>query len=852
MKDFFENQKLGLYVDDLRRFARILSNDLELVLGDYDLVIRLFDDPESKKDLAESVRSAVDQNRVWVDPKSHVIHLPVVYRKKALALVMATPSQKQKLVPEVIELLPSLVRLSLDKMLLYKINITDRETGLNNEYFFRSFLRRQVESQPRAPSGSGALRPLKMGEDHSVITVLLAEFRDFDRLAVTHGHLEAVRLLVRLANQCRKMFSGIGCLARLDRGRLGLVLMGQDPESVATVARDLVDQVEKKPQLDLGRATIAFGLASYPADLADELSSGEQDSAREGLVEMVTVKARLALTQALTSKGEPVLMFRDVLTRGGRVIQVLPYNRVVVNLGRVVGAREGQVFVVTRPSGTGQVDFKGEIALFEVHQDFALGEIMGLSTSTARVDAGDQLTLSRTSLDEPSGDSGESETLDRLLGIWDHQGFMNRLWDLLAQAEAPDRFAIIIARTDGYDRHRTTMGHLESDRQFKKLYEMLVQTLPEDGMVGRFSAESLVFFCPGLGEDEGRALAESWRDLVRSRHRRTATFGVAIFPRGSFVPTEIPANAQKALEHATFFGPASVAVFDSVSLNISGDKRFDAGDLEGAIDEYLKGLELNPADLNLLNSLGVCYGYQKQVDLALDTFDRVLELDPKNMMALYNRGFALALNGLIEDALASFMQALNLDPDRFDVLFQAGKIALELDRVDEAVRFLGLAARSEDRSPIVFRYLGQALLEAGAPEDALEAFTAAARIDPEDASSLSQLGVLFLERNTDLDVALSLIRTSVELDPSNVLFRRRLGRVYQAMGRFKEAERELHQVLDLGDNSREVFFDLGQVSLKLDKIHQARDYLKQALVLDPEYTPAAEALARITEDSPSR
>ena len=64
--------------------------------------------------------------------------------------------------------------------------------------------------------------------------------------------------------------------------------------------------------------------------------------------------------------------------------------------------------------------------------------------------------------------------------------------------------------------------------------------------------------------------------------RQTISLGVAVTPCGGYTNLEIITNAQKALDHASFLGPSTVALFDSVSLNISGDKRFESGDLDGA------------------------------------------------------------------------------------------------------------------------------------------------------------------------------------------------------------------------------------------------------------------------------
>ncbi len=67
--------------------------------------------------------------------------------------------------------------------------------------------------------------------------------------------------------------------------------------------------------------------------------------------------------------------------------------------------------------------------------------------------------------------------------------------------------------------------------------------------------------------------------------------------------------ALKALDHAAFFGPGHAVEFDGLTLNICGDRLFQLKNIDAAITEYEKGLSIAPADMNLLNSLGVASGW---------------------------------------------------------------------------------------------------------------------------------------------------------------------------------------------------------------------------------------------------
>ncbi|MBF0528212.1 MAG: tetratricopeptide repeat protein [Deltaproteobacteria bacterium] len=840
MKEFFERYKAKIETDDLQRFGVILMEDLSAVLPGFEFVVHLLDTPQREAELDNRTKEALQRNKARREPETGRLILPVVFQRSKLAVINAVSPVKPTVSSEIIELLPTIVRLSLEKLLLYKINITDNETDLNNEDYFRSYVRKKLQISTRPPAGPGQLKPLRLGDAETVSTlvILLAEIRDFERLATEHGRLEAVRALKTLADWLKEGVQGGYTLARMGKGRLGLALQRMDLTSV----EDLAKKTTMCPR-PLGASSylgppirLAFGLAAFPTDFAEELGQSESlDLRLNDLADQLLAKAELALQRAVTTKNEPVISFHQVLEIGGRVVQVLPYQRVVINLGQMAGAKTGQVFIIIPANKNTEVDYKGEIVLIDVQKDFSIGEIMDLRYSTTQIQVGDGLLLSQTALE----DVAASDNLDPLLGLPKHYGFLSRLNE---QIEKTDNLALMLIRVDGYEQYRTTMGHQESDRQLKAIWELVQGYLPHEVLAGRFSAESIVVYCPEMNETQANNLAVTIRDEIRNRSKQTCSLGLAVFPCGSIPKTAALPCAQKALDHAGFLGPGSLALFNALSLNISGDKKFEALDWAGAIQEYQLGLELDPYNINILNSLGVCYGYRKQFDQALEAFERVMILAPDNLMAHYNRGFVLEMAIRPEDALDSYRRAAELDPNNFNVLYQLGKTAQGLNRIDEAVDSFRRAAALDGRHPIVFRYLGQVLLQAGRPQDAFEAFKAAVRYDPEDASSISQLGILYLERGTDLDVALSLAKQSVDLDPTNSLFRYRLARTLAAAGDPASSETQYSKVLDLGRKSREVYYELGCVLRSLGRREEAVKYFKEALAVDPNFELAAEAL----------
>ncbi|MFO7714047.1 tetratricopeptide repeat protein [Desulfosarcina sp.] len=321
---------------------------------------------------------------------------------------------------------------------------------------------------------------------------------------------------------------------------------------------------------------------------------------------------------------------------------------------------------------------------------------------------------------------------------------------------------------------------------------------------------------PQLGAAEGRLAARHLLDAFQGEQRPLTTIGVATYPTINFTRSQTVENAEKALEHAGFIGPGTIIDFDAVSLNISGDRHYQAGDIAGAMAEYQKGLRLDPVDMNLHNSLGVCHGVLKDYDNALTAFDNAIWLSPQEMMAIYNKGYILLLKGKREQALECFLDADAREPNVFEVIFHLGQTFMEMGATEKARPYLEAASRANRRSGPACKSLGRCLEMLGLTKEAIQAYKRAVKINPVDAESLSILGRLYSQRGESLDVASVLCEQSVRLSPDNGIFRHRLGHVYLNQGKLGHALAEFELAVALGHDSQP------QIAATQDRMMEAK------------------------------
>jgi len=310
-------------------------------------------------------------------------------------------------------------------------------------------------------------------------------------------------------------------------------------------------------------------------------------------------------------------------------------------------------------------------------------------------------------------------------------------------------------------------------------------------------------FFEGKNGSQCLELIQKFQKIIKKQTDISVSAGIAEYPKLDYKPVEMFSNAVKALDHASFLGPGSTAIFDAVSLNISGDKMFDKGNIDGSIDEFQRALKLDPSNQNVHNSLGVCYGLMGDYEKAKSEFRAAINLNSYEVMPWYNLGFTNMLIGNRNKALDLFLKAYTIDQNVFEVAFQTGRLLMEIEQPESGKKYLEHATRLDPDSGAAFRYLGECYTSIGKPAEAIVAYKTAIKQNPSDATSLSAMGCLFDEQGENLEISVMFCQESVQLSPENGLFRHRLGQLYFKQNRLDDALREFKKADSLGQDASE-------------------------------------------------
>ncbi len=260
-----------------------------------------------------------------------------------------------------------------------------------------------------------------------------------------------------------------------------------------------------------------------------------------------------------------------------------------------------------------------------------------------------------------------------------------------------------------------------------------------------------------------------------------------------------------------------------------------------------RALEQEPRHLEALTWLGRIEYFQRNFEAAVPLFRTAIEENPRSSQRWTFATAALLLSGKDEAAADMADEALLLFPGHPPLLRLAAHVSASLGNDRGAIRQLQAALKRVDEDEHATRSrlyidLGLILDRTGAVSDAADAFTAALRLDPDNAEAASVFAYRLAERDTDLDRALDLAKQAVASNAENAAYQATLGWVYFKKDRLADARSALQRAIDTGNASATTYEHMGDVNRALGDMATARSFWEQALERDPQRTRIQEKL----------
>lgn len=195
----------------------------------------------------------------------------------------------------------------------------------------------------------------------------------------------------------------------------------------------------------------------------------------------------------------------------------------------------------------------------------------------------------------------------------------------------------------------------------------------------------------------------------------------------------------------------------------------------------------------------------------------------------YKLGLAYGRLGRFSDAISNLKKAIAINPENENFHFKLGMFYFQQKKYFEAIDEL---KETIHRNPIHWDatyHLGMAYENEGCMKEAIEAFKRAEHIDPENALVYQSLGKAYIGSGS-FSEAISAFKKAVDLDPEDSISYWRMGVVYcEQFGKFNEAREVLQVAISLNPGMTEAHFQLGIVSIKLERYKDAIRCFKEVI-----------------------
>jgi serine/threonine-protein kinase len=263
--------------------------------------------------------------------------------------------------------------------------------------------------------------------------------------------------------------------------------------------------------------------------------------------------------------------------------------------------------------------------------------------------------------------------------------------------------------------------------------------------------------------------------------------------------------------------------------------------LDRAIQEYERALDVAPDDPHVLAGLGQVYQYRFEAQKDADDLekaerlsDRAIEIDDELIEAYITLGAVHVLKGKPGQGRAVLELALAKEPFNTQALVELATVYEALDEYEQAETTLSRAIASKPAYVPGYRRLGWFYYEQSAYEKAAEQYRKIIELAPLNALGYRNLGTMHYMMD-DLTTAQELWKQSLELEPSYGGFTN-LGVLSYGLGDYPSAIDAYEQALRINDKDYRVWGNLASAhdALGTDP-SKAREVKAKAAVMAEEW-----------------
>lgn len=182
---------------------------------------------------------------------------------------------------------------------------------------------------------------------------------------------------------------------------------------------------------------------------------------------------------------------------------------------------------------------------------------------------------------------------DELTGLLNRKYFVKMLDDIFEENK-DDTITFAIINLDDFKLYNQLYGMAKGDEALKKIADIIQTTVPENGVVARYSGKEFAIVLPRYDIFAAKNLVESICQQISMMNKKnkgefklktiTVSAGISSYPFGSSNVTELVSHADMAVYHVKHKGKNGIQIFDTVLQHTT--EEFEEKNTKDIYQEY--------------------------------------------------------------------------------------------------------------------------------------------------------------------------------------------------------------------------------------------------------------------------
>ena len=268
-------------------------------------------------------------------------------------------------------------------------------------------------------------------------------------------------------------------------------------------------------------------------------------------------------------------------------------------------------------------------------------------------------------------------------------------------------------------------------------------------------------------------------------------------------------------------------LFNQIALGFIRKGRFQLA------EEYLnKSLSMKDDDRFALYYLSLVYREISRNDLSLEVAKKHTLLYPNDKEGYINLSLALISLQRFTEAIDELNIAVSLFPEDFEVNYFLGLANYSNQEFNLAEKFYIKSIEIDSNSIAAMHGLAMTYDQNEKWEKSDKLYTKLITINDQDAQAYNNFAYSLVERNTDLEFALTLSKKAIEISPNTSAYLDTIGWIYYKLSDLEKAKDFISKAILYEDTSAVILEHYGDVLIDLNEVKEALIFYRKALLLD--------------------